>query len=302
MNTMEPPVDLAPRPGTGSVREFTLDRSGSALGDERDVDIADGGDAADADDGDYDTTLVDLTSDPRFEARIAEIEVARQRRRSRLLVALLATIAIAAVSSIIVRAAVFDVEDVTVQGANRETIDAIVDAAAVEPGTAIWSVDLGAVERRVERLPWVADARVGRSWPDEISITLTEYAATAYVRNADGTVALLGPDGRVLGYDDAAPSGVVEIVGVREVPEPGDTFFPPGVGALMVEIPAALRDRVSTIDVGDGVALQLAPTGRVRLCTATDLDRKGTVALALIRQLPTFSLIDVCVPTAPTSR
>ncbi len=290
MKTMEPPLDLiepstAPDGGLDSAPAVESTPASAVESSEA-----------------YDTTLVDITTDPRFEARIAEIEITRARRRTRVLIAVLATITLVAVGSIVARAAVFDVESVAVHGANRETVDSILHAASVRTGTAIWSVDLGAVERRVERLPWVADARVDRRWPDEISITLTEYAATAYVRNSDGSVALLGPDGRVLGHDDAAPPGVVEIVGVREVPAPGETFFPPGVGALMVEIPEALRSRVETIDVSDGVTLQLAPRGRVRLCTATDLDRKGTVALALIEQKPTFSVVDVCVPQSPTTR
>jgi cell division septal protein FtsQ len=142
---------------------------------------------------------------------------------------------------------------------------------------------------------------VSRHWPDTIVVSVSEYSATAFVRTADGLVALFGPDGRVLEYEDAPPPETVEIVGAREVPDVGEIFFPPGVGALMVEIPSELRTRVATIDVSDGVTLRLG-RGEVRLCDATDLARKGRVALALLDQLESFSVIDVCVPGALTSR
>lgn len=251
---------------------------------------------------DPEPVLLDLTQDPRFTARITEIEVDRLRRRSFVLLAVLATIAVVAIGSIVVRAAIFDVDQVNVQGANRETVDTILDAAAIRNGIAIWSVDVGAAEARVEELPWIADARVDRRWPDEIVISVREYTATAFVRAADGTVALFGPDGRVLEYEATPPPGIIEIVGAREVPAVGEIFFPPGVGALMVEIPDALRDRVASIDVSEGVTLRLAPSGQVRLCDATDLARKGAVALALLEQDAAAQSIDVCVPTSPTTR
>jgi cell division protein FtsQ len=241
--------------------------------------------------------------DPRFEARLIALERERQRRRTVLLFTALGIVALVALVSVVARAAIFDVDRVLVRGTNHETDDAVLAAARIRPGTAIWSVDIGAVERRVERLPWVQDASVRRRWPDGIVITISEYAATAYVRRDGETVALLGADGRVLADDGTAPPGLIEVVGVRKVPDPGDVLFPPGVGALTVEIPPGLAARVTAIDVSDGVDLVLATGGRVRLCQASDLAAKGTVALALIEQHGgAFEYIDVCVPDAPTMR
>jgi cell division protein FtsQ len=250
----------------------------------------------DAYDGAYDGI------DPRFEARISEIEIERSHRRGLLMLAVLAVIAMVALVSIVARAAIFDVDHVEVSGANRETVDGILEAARIRDGTAIWSVDLAAVERRIEQLPWVADATVQRHWPNTITITIREYEATAFVRDRSGWVALLGADGRVLELADAAPPGVVEVVGVRRVPEVGGMLFPPGVGALMVELPSPLASAVSAVDVSDGVTLRLVPRGEVRLCDATDLQTKGAIALSLMETVTTFDYIDVCVAAAPTVR
>lgn len=239
--------------------------------------------------------------DPRFEARLAEVEQDRLRRRHLVTLIVLGVAAAVALVSLIARAAIFDVDHVEVSGTNQETVAAVLDAAAVREGTAIWSVDLGAVEDRVEELAWVAEARIGRSWPDTITITISEYAATAFVRRDDDTVALLGADGRVLADDSIAPPGIVEIVGVRKTPEVGAVLYPPGVGAVIVQIPASLARRVQAVDVSDGVTLRLAPTGEIRLCTADDLAAKGRVATDLFaaRAGSPFEYIDVCVPTVP---
>ncbi len=265
---------------------------------ESETDLGIAPDAPDAPEPD----AVELDIDPRFEARLAALEHERQRRRTLLTFVALGVVALVALVSVVARAAIFDVEKIRVRGTNHETDDAVLEAAGIREGIAIWSVDVGAVERRVERLPWVRDATVQRHWPDEIIITIAEYEATAFVRRDDDTVALLGADGRVLADTDAAPPGVVEVTGVRRVPQLGDVLFPPGVGALMVEIPAELAARVEVIDVAEGVNLQLSSGGAIRLCRATDLEAKGRIALALLQSRgdAPFAYIDVCVPTVPT--
>ncbi len=240
--------------------------------------------------------------DPRFEARLAEVGSERLHRRNLLMIAALGALAFVALISVIARAAIFDVDEVRVLGSNKETVTRIRNTAAIKAGIAIWSVDLGAVERRVEKLPWVAEASVDRNWPDTITITIREYKATAYVRSIDGAVVLLGADGRVLEHADTSPPGVVEVVGVRSVPQIGDLLYPPEVGSIMVAIPHNLARRVDTIDVSDGLTLRLRSGSEILLCDATDLVAKADIAVALLKQQTAFQYIDVCVATAPTIR
>jgi cell division septal protein FtsQ len=242
--------------------------------------------------------------DPRMAARIADVRVERTKRRLVVLVAVVVAIVGAAFASVLARAAVFDVDRVDVQGAGNESVETVLAAAKVRLGTAIWSVDIGAVERRVERLAWVDDATVKRRWPSTITITIREYDASAFVRS-DGRVALLGADGRVLDLVDVAPEGLVEIVGPRRVPAVGGVLYPPGVGAVTVALPRRLALEVARIDAGSGVDLVLRSGVRVKLCEAEGIREKGKIALAILDQQASIASpireINVCTHV-PTSR
>jgi cell division protein FtsQ len=52
-------------------------------------------------------------------------------------------------------------------------------AADVANGTRLFDLDLDAIRTRVEALPWVAHAQVGREWPDAVTISLQERTPVA---------------------------------------------------------------------------------------------------------------------------
>ena len=68
----------------------------------------------------------------------------------------------------------------------------VASAAAVVPGTRLFELRLRAVQARVEALPWVAHARVTRSWPDTLDVRVTEHQPFARW----GDQALLDTEGR----------------------------------------------------------------------------------------------------------
>lgn len=247
---------------------------------------------------------VDL--DPRMVARIEGVRVERTKRRLVVLVAVVVAIVGAALASVMARAAVFDVDRVDVGGVDNESAASVLAAAKVRLGTAIWSIDIGAVERRVEQLAWVDDATVKRRWPSTITITIREYDASAFIRTG-GRVALLGADGRVLDLVDVPPDGLVEIVGPRRVPDVGGVLYPPGVGAVTVSLPRRLALEVTRIDASSGIDLVLRSGVRVRLCEAERIREKAKIALAILDQqaanaeAPAIREVNVCT-RVPTSR
>lgn len=66
----------------------------------------------------------------------------------------------------------------------------------VVEGKHFFDVDLQALRRALEELPWVRHARVHRVWPDALVVTVVEHRAAAiWIDVADGSVALIDTDG-----------------------------------------------------------------------------------------------------------
>src|SRR5690606_17800282 len=86
------------------------------------------------------------------------------------------------------------VERVVFEGRARAGEAALRHLADLPNGTTIWSVDLDAVARGVERHPWVRSARAVREWPDRVVVHVEEYEPVAllhydrtYYVDRDGT-------------------------------------------------------------------------------------------------------------------
>lgn len=77
-------------------------------------------------------------------------------------------------ADIAMRHAGFTVENIYVNG-RRETGRADIHAAlGVEQGASMFTLDLQDARKRLQALPWVKEARVGRRWPDRVDIALVE--------------------------------------------------------------------------------------------------------------------------------
>ena len=92
----------------------------------------------------------------------------------------------------------FAVSGVSVSGGgtllSAEVRQAAVDAVG---GRSLLQVDAGAIERAVERLPYVRSATVDRAFPHTLSIQITTYRPVAVVRSGKSAYLVSG-DGRVL--------------------------------------------------------------------------------------------------------
>lgn len=145
---------------------------------------------------------------------------------------------------VMVRPDLMLVERVEFVGAERAQARSLRHLADIRNGATIWSVDAAAVQRGVERHPWVESARVRRIFPDTVRVELTERTPVALLRTdrlhyVDGNgVVFLEADGTDLDYPII--SGVDEALAARH----------PQLPVL------AIRDALSLID---------------------DLDRKGLV-------------------------
>jgi cell division protein FtsQ len=88
----------------------------------------------------------------------------------------------AAASASFFQARIVDVNPTT--RASADEITRIVRRAAAQTG--VWRIDLAAVSRELERVPWVRRAIVSRVLPDGLRVRVTERTPLAVVRTANG--------------------------------------------------------------------------------------------------------------------
>jgi cell division protein FtsQ len=242
--------------------------------------------------------------DPRIEARRAEVQREYGRKRLRVLVLVAVVVVLLVGSYLTVESPFLDVDRIEVVGAQHVLPKRVRAAAGIDEGRALLRVDLGAVARRVEKLPWVDRAHVKRDLPGILRIDVDEAKAVAYVRTR-GMIAVIGRDDRVIAWARDVPAGAIEVTGVRRVPRRGELLAPGGTARVVAALPPELAPRARSVALRSTGVVVLLDTGELRLGSVGDLDAKFAAALAVMHTsypAGVFTYIDVSVPTSPVSR
>ncbi|HZJ27899.1 MAG TPA: FtsQ-type POTRA domain-containing protein [Acidimicrobiia bacterium] len=261
--------------------------------------------------------------DPRIRARRVAVTREKGRRRLRVLVGITALAALAGAAWLALESPALDVDRIIVHGTRDVPVEAVVGAAGVEAGDALAFVDTGAARAAVEALPRIATAKVRRSFPGTLAITVIERDAIAWTlrptpaeeaEDVDAapapSVVLLDTGGRVIEDTVMPPPGLVQIQGLGELPAVGEPVRPMGAVTLLGDLPELLRVQVTAVTVDHGeVTLALAPRvdGRpsaqeIRLGVLRDVPAKGVAAAAVLEALDVgVGYLDVRVPTAPAT-
>jgi len=246
--------------------------------------------------------------DPRLRARRAAVAREAGRRRLHRLVALGAVLGALLVVAGVSRSPLVAVHHVRIAGAQQTEPAGLSAAIGPVQGRPIYAVDTGAIRRRLEALPWVKTARVERSWPQTITVTVGERTAVAVARAADGSERLVDADARVLATTARPPPDMVEIVGPSPPGDPGTVLGAGARDALAVvdALPLTLAGRITQAEwTGDGqVRLALAPYGRVLVGTPTQLPQKLLALTTLLGRVKPEEVgeIDLRAPDAPALR
>jgi cell division protein FtsQ len=261
--------------------------------------------------------------DPRIRDRRVAVTRAEGRRRLRILLAAIAVASAIGIVWLVIQSPFLALKTINVEGAAAQSAAEVQAAAAVEEGTALLFLDTGAVERRVEALAWVGDARVERELPTSLTITVNERLPVAWVRRpvppgspegSLGSIVIVDRSGRVLGDEAQPPVGLPELIGVTRVPDRGDRIVPAAPARAVAELPDALRSQTATLHRRGGQAVLglAAPpggaepaAGEVKLGNFEAIGAKGAAALAVLDQLfrdrDEVGYIDVRVPGAPAT-
>jgi cell division protein FtsQ len=240
--------------------------------------------------------------EPKLRARRIEVARDQGRRRLRRAVAVLAVVAVVAIGFGLTQSPLLDVDQVEVRGAEATGAAAVREAAAVDPGTPLVSVDTGAVTADVEALPWIERASVTRGWPGTLRIEVVERVPVAIVGSGSRAV-LVDADGWAVGPAAQAPeqlpvvSGAPVALGSAVADEQREAV------AVLDVLPASIAAEVAEIDVSStGVVLTLDDDIEVLWGDASQADAKAEALEVLLEQAdrPTIATIDLTVPRAAT--
>ena len=182
---------------------------------------------------------------PHRAARERAERLDRRRRRARRGLVLLAVLApLAGLAWLVLASPVLAVDDVEVTGTARLAPDAVVEAAAVEPGTPLARVDVAGVSARVRAaLPPAQDVRVLRVWPTTLRLQVTERTPVGAVLRDDGAL-LVDAAGVGFAVEPALPPGVPALALARPGPEDPATR---AVLAVLAELPEQLSGQLAVV-------------------------------------------------------
>ena len=133
-------------------------------------------------------------------------------------------------------------------------------ASGIQQGTPLLRLDGSAASRRVERINRVLSARVSRSWPDTVVITIRVRTPSLVVAQA-GAFELVDGDGVVLRTVGSRPSGLPLLR-----PAPLRLRGNPAVHAaarVLAELPGPVRQRVLAVTAKAADAVTLHLRGRI---------------------------------------
>jgi len=252
--------------------------------------------------------------DPRMRARRIRVRRDAGKRRLRRLTLVLAVLALVVGAAVAARSPLLDVDRVAVTGAEQTSAEAVLRAAAVEPGEPLVSVDVDAAARRVEELPWVDRATVARRWPSTVDVQVSEREPVALAQVTGAHVALVDVEGRVLAIErwpdaegapaEGAPAGLAGLAVLTDVDGPvveGGTLDHDAREALRVAVAVAERMPGAVASVSTELEAELADGGMIRFGDGEKLDAKVTAAKTVLDQvdLACLAVMDVRVPGSP---
>jgi cell division protein FtsQ len=193
---------------------------------------------------------------------------------------------------------VFVAETLQVAGSLSVSRADITAAAQVPSDVPLAKLDTEAIARRVEGLPPIADARVTRSWPRSVTITVRERSAVAVLKRG-GSLSLVDAEGVAFRPVSKRPAELPEIA------VQGASANDPATRAALAvaqALPADLRGSLTRISAAtaEQVTLELESGRTVFWGGSDDNTRKATVAKALLKR--PGRRIDVSDPEIVTVR
>lgn len=136
----------------------------------------------------------------------------------------------------------FGARDLRVEGASHVTRDEVLRAAGIAPGRNVLSIDVARSARAIERLPWIAHARVARRLPDVVEVQVQEREPVAVL--SAGGLYLVSEDGEV--FKRVSPGDPVDLPVITGIERASFLHDPQAARAATLDALAVLADVAAT--------------------------------------------------------
>lgn len=249
------------------------------------------------------SSTTEASIDPRIAARRDAVENEKRRRRGRwwLVVAIIAALIVGA--WFITRTPLLDIDRIKVEGAVITTVDDIVAASGVRTGEPLLEVDASRSAAQIRELPYIATAKVARSWDGLVTIEVTERLPVALAVGEDGVPMVVDATGRVLAPHVPEDGISMVLTGVQAGPVGSTVEGATGALELASLLSPGMRARIASIATApDGsLTLTLVPQGTVVIGPPSDLTAKVEALRTVMAQVDQrdLSSINVVNPTTP---
>jgi cell division protein FtsQ len=191
------------------------------------------------------------------------------------------------------------VDEVVVSGIGGAERTAVAELVQVAAGTPLARVDTDGVAQRVRTRITVAEVSVRRSWPGTLAVDVVPRTAALVVKNPQGRLEVVDPEGVSFAVVRTAPKGVpvVTATGARGMtPEALQSSL-----ALLEALPADIAGKVTALTVSSADLVTFSLGKRTVVWgSGEESVRKVEILRAL---LPTKAgVIDVSAPDTPVTR
>lgn len=224
----------------------------------------------------------------RIRARRISVRRAEGRQRLRWVVIGLAAVAIPVVTLAVLASPLFDVSEVSVQGAtytDPALLATIIDDISGDP---VLLVDTLELEDRLRADPWVESVKVETDFPHRVVIDIRERKPVASFQGGDGRFRIIDYEGRVLDVIDGIPVDYMLITGDHPDTARGQFAGAPysATAQLVLGLPSEIRSITESVGLNaatGALALQFTGDTLVQLGDASNMDEKLARLLSLVR-------------------
>lgn len=240
--------------------------------------------------------------DPRIERRRRNVRETRLHRRLRTILWVCVLGAVVGLGAWVIQSPLLEVRSIGVYGVHYSAAVQILQQAGVEEGTPMLRVNPRALVSLLEADPWIAAAKVTRTFPHTVEVDVSERSIAAGLSSRGGWV-MLSTDGIVLGSERTLPQGTARLVmantdaGPPGQP-PGDAMVK-GALAFVNALKETTRGQMQ-VDVQDGELWGSVGSVSVRLGAPLNMESKARALDALLEDgVPDGAVINLIAPSRP---